>query len=317
MYAHASYVFGSIPALSNEAVELRARAKAAWNNYQGIASKQTHCDSGKIRAGIADWSEPDQKAEAVVAAVYLYAITDESVYTDYVKAHYRELRPYNDIGWTRYQPEQGEALLFFATLPHTDPALRSAILTAKSGDVSAGNRIYGFNADDDLYRAYMHPPQYGWGSNRTRANYGNTNLDVVTYKIGTGEPATFENRAEEILHYFHGVNPFTMVYLSNMYRYGATSSVNQIYHTWYAHGTRWGDARNPPCGPAPGYLPGGPNVDAVKNGVPATLTPPAGQPPQKSYRDWNTGWPESAWAVTEPAIYYQGAYVKLLSKFAQ
>jgi endoglucanase len=318
MFAHASYVFGSIPALAGEAGELRARAKAAWKNYQGVANKQVHCDSGVVRAGNADWSEQDQNAEAVVAAIYLLAITDESGYADYVKAHYRELQPYHDIGWSRYKPQQGEALLFYTSLPHADSASRTAILADKSSDVGARNQIYGFDPGDDLYRAYMHPPQYHWGSNRTRANYGNSNLDVITYKIrGSGDLATFRTRALELLHYFHGVNPFGMVYLSNMYRYGATLSANQIYHTWYAHGTRWGDARNSPCGPPPGYVPGGPNVNAVRDGVPTNIVPPAGQPAQKSYRDWNAVWPDSSWAVSEPAIYYQSSYVKLLSKFVQ
>jgi hypothetical protein len=51
--------------------------------------------------------------------------------------------------------------------------------------------------------------------------------------------------------------------------------------------------------------------------VPARLSPPAGQPPQKSYKDWNGGWPDSSWAVTEPGIYYQSAYIRLLSAFVQ
>lgn len=43
------------------------------------------------------------------------------------------------------------------------------------------------------------------------------------------------------------------------------------------------------------------------------------QPAQKAHLDFNTGWaPEPeydmSWAVTEPAVYYQAAYVKLLSK---
>lgn len=46
-----------------------------------------------------------------------------------------------------------------------------------------------------------------------------------------------------------------------------------------------------------------------------TLSPPQGQPIQKSYRDWNTGWPQDSWEVTENGIYYQAAYVRALSKF--
>jgi hypothetical protein len=161
----------------------------------------------------------------------------------------------------------------------------------------------------------MHAEQYHWGSNNPRANYGNSNLDVVTYGLGGDKGADYRLRALEILHYFHGVNPFGMTYLTNMYSLGATRSANQIFHTWFQNKTRWSDALDSECGPPPGYVPGGPNASAQKDGVPAALSPPSGQPPQKSYRDWNVGWPESSWAITEPAIYYQGAYVKLLSAF--
>ena len=317
MFAHAAYVFGNLAPLARESAELTARSVAAWKNYQGTNPKQTHCDTGIVHAANADWNEEEQNGAAVVAAVYLYAVTGISSYQDYVKLHYKELRPYHDMGWSRYKPEQGEALLFYAGLPNADPGLRGAILADKLRDVKAGNQIYGFDANDDLYRAYLHDAAYHWGSNNPRAQYGSSNMDVVTYALDKRDDASYRTRALETLHYFHGVNPFAMVYLSNMYRYGATQSANEIYHSWFWHGTKWSNALTSPCGPVPGYVPGGPNANAVKDGVPLSVAPPAGQPPQKSYKDWNGLWPESSWAVTEPAIYYQAAYVRLLSRFAQ
>jgi endoglucanase len=316
MFAHAALAYGEIGALQRESVELRSRAVAAWNNYQHTA-KQTHCDSGVVRAGNADWNEGDQNSEAVVAAIYLYALTGGDDYRDYIKAHYKELRPYRDMGWSRYNPEQGEALLYYTTLPNADHETRAAIRADKAQDARDGNRIYGFQPDDDLYRAFLHDEQYHWGSNGPRANYGNSNMDMLTFGIEAKPGQDYNTRALEILHYFHGVNPFAMVYLTNMYDQGATRSANEIYHTWFWHDSKWSDALKSECGPAPGYVPGGPNADAVKAGVPPTLIPPAGQPPQKSYRDWNAAWPESSWAVTEPGIYYQSAYIELLSKFAK
>jgi endoglucanase len=317
MFAHAAYVFGGIGGLAQESVELKGRAIAAWNNYHGVTPKQTHCDDGVVHSAVADWSEADQNAAAVVAAIYLYAITGDAAYDDYIGRHYRELTPYTQDGWSRYRPEQGEALLFYTTLPHAHAGLARTIRADKLNDAKSDSPIYGFNGKDDLYRAFLLDQQYHWGSNNPRAQYGNTNMDVVRYDLDRAHAASYETRALEILHYFHGVNPFAMVYLSNMSRYGATQSANEIYHTWYWQGTKWSDARSSACGPAPGYVPGGPNAHAVKDGVPAALVPPAAQPPQKSYRDWNAAWPESSWVITEPAIYYQAAYVKLLSRFAQ
>jgi len=323
MYAHASYVYSQFSALASEAADLKSRAINAWNNYQSTPVKQTTCDSGEIKAGIADLSVGEQNAAAVVAAVYLYAITGSSTYNDYVKANYRTTRPYNDMGWSRYNAEHGEALLFYSSLSSADATLKNTLLNDKRSDVNAGNQVYGFAANDDLYRSFMHNEQYHWGSNHPRANYGNSNVDVLTYNLAGANADSYRTRAVEVLHYFHGVNPLGMVYLSNMRSYGATVSANEIYHTWYASGSKWSNAVSSTCGPAPGYVPGGANASAARDGVPISLTPPVGQPQQKSYRDWNVGYNaslginESSWAVTEPGIYYQASYVKLLSVFAQ
>ncbi len=315
MFAHAAIAFGTFEPLAQDRAELRVRAERAWKNFQA-SPRQTECDNGEVKSGDADWGAQDQDAEAVVAAIYLFALTGSREYDDYVKAHYRETRPYRDIGWSRYNPQQGEALLFHARQPGVDQKTAAAIVADKSADIAAGNQIYGLRPDDDLYRAYLHDGQYHWGSNQVRANYGNTNMDAARL-VASDHAAPYLERGEEVLHYFHGVNPFSMVYLSNMYRYGATRSVNEIFHSWFWHGTRWGNALTSQCGPVPGFVPGGPNANAAGDGVPASLAPPVGQPRQKSYRDWNTPWPDSSWVVTEPAIYYQAAYIRLLSRFAR
>jgi len=45
----------------------------------------------------------------------------------------------------------------------------------------------------------------------------------------------------------------------------------------------------------------------------STLSPPYGQPMLKSYLDFNTGFPNNSWEITEPGIYYQAAYVRLIA----
>ena len=317
MLAHAATVFATFPALRDEAGDLKNRALAAWKQYQATPNKQTACDSGVVHAGLADLSAADQNGMAVEAAVYLFALTADPAFDSYVAAHYREAQPYHDIGWSRYKPDQGDALLYYASLPAARPALSRSILNDKLEDVKAGNQIYGFNPDDDLYRAFLHQAQYHWGSNNPRANYGNSNLDVIDHALGIGDTSTYRTRALGILHYLHGVNPFGMVYLSNMGTLGATSSANEIYHVWFSAKSRWSDAKTSACGPPSGYVPGGPNANAARDGVPGSISPPTGQPPQKSYKDWNAGWPDASWAVTEPGIYYQSAYVRLLSAFVE
>jgi hypothetical protein len=95
-----------------------------------------------------------------------------------------------------------------------------------------------------------------------------------------------------------------MVYLTNMAAYGAENSATQIWHDWFQYNTPWDK------NPAPGYVPGGPNKDYA--GPDAFIKR---QPPQKAYKDFNDPWPVNSWEITEPAIYYQASYVKLVSKF--
>jgi endoglucanase len=313
IYAHASYVFHNIPGLQAQAAALQVDAINAWNNYQSIPVQQTTCDSGAVLVPGTDLSASIQGQEAVVAAIYLFAITGDAAYDDYVAANYQLLHPYQDVGWIRYEAEQGEALLFYTTLPNANAALVMTILANKLSDTLDGEYLYGFNPNDDLYRNNF--VDYYWGSNEIRSNYGNSNEEVLKYGIAVADATPYQTRALETLHYLHGVNPFGMVYLSNMNSYGATSSVNELFGGWFIQGSIWADAITSQCGPAPGYVPGGPNLDAEADGVPATEVPPVGQPAQKSYKDWNG--PDDSWVVSEPGIYYQAAYVQLLAAFAQ
>lgn len=172
------------------------------------------------------------------------------------------------------------------------------------------NGYFGFN-DADLYRAFMPDWSYHWGSNRPKAHYGNLNNLLIKYNINPSQQPNYVKYRNEVAHYFHGVNPLGIVYMSNMNDYGAEKSCNEIYHTWFANGTDWDNALTSLYGPAPGFVSGGPNhqYNIVVN------TPPSGQPDQKCYLDFNTSWPENSWEITEPAIYYQAAYIRLLANF--
>jgi hypothetical protein len=45
--------------------------------------------------------------------------------------------------------------------------------------------------------------------------------------------------------------------------------------------------------------------------------PPMHQPQQKSYLDYNGGWPVGSWPITEPSTGYQAKYVLLLPALAR
>jgi len=174
-----------------------------------------------------------------------------------------------------------------------------------------------WSAGTDPYRAWVDDWAYHWGGNEPKCHWGILFAQQNIYGLNASLASSYREAAAGFLHYIHGVNPLTMVYLSNMYGAGAENCANQIYHSWFCDGSIYDDARTSPNGPAPGYVPGGANAsfapDGAYSGPP--LVPPMNQPPQKSYKDWNTAWPEDSWEVTEPGIYYQSSYVYLMSRF--
>lgn len=306
MFSHAALVFEAFPDFSKETDDLTQRAVKAWQWFESNPI-ETNCDTQEIQSGDADKTTEEQIGDAVAAAVYLFALTGDSKYTNYTQSHLFQTQPFLDNVWSRYQTAQGDALLFYTQLPNAEVGLKNQILERFKLLVSTSTDAYGDSNQLDFYRAYMPDDQYHWGSNAVKANYGNSNYDVVLYNAAPNEDVLYQTRALDSLHYFHGVNPLGIVYLTNMYSYGAKHSANEMWHEWFGKGV-YSNALNSPNGPAPGYVTGGPNK---------YYTGTAGlsqQPPMKAYLDSNST-ELSMWEVTEPSIGYQAAYIKLLSKF--
>ncbi|MGL5083349.1 MAG: glycoside hydrolase family 9 protein, partial [Microcoleaceae cyanobacterium] len=308
MFAHGALVLQQFPALKSYAKDLEQRALQAWQWYKVNPSK-TDCDSQEIQSGDADQSLEEQTGTAVVAAIYLLALTADPQYTVNIQQHLNSTRPFLDDTWSRYRPQEGDALLFYAQLPQADQALKTQILQRFQQMVTNNKDSYGFSSTLDPYRAYMPDPQYHWGSNSVKANYGNTNFDAIAFGVDSAHRNSYEIRALDHLHYLHGVNPLGIVYLTNMYQYRAENSANEMYHSWLGKGI-YDNALTSKSGPAPGYLTGGPNKSYT-----GSITAVKTQPPMKAYVDTNDSYPVNSWEITEPGIYYQSSYIKLLSKF--
>jgi hypothetical protein len=322
--AHAALVLRRFPKFAQRIGDLTRRAVDAWKHYHANP-KSDACDDGTIKAGDADKSLAEQAQYAVTAAVYLLALTGEAQYDEYVTKHHPLTRPFVDDRWSVYDQSQGDALLFYTTLPKATKATKDAIVARKTANVAKLD-YYGFRPELDFYRAYMRPDSYHWGSNNARAGFGNTNYDLVQYKLVEAASRTsVEERSAGILHSFHGVNPMQIVYLTNMYADGGDACADEAYHTWFRDkDPRWDNARTSELGPAPGYVTGGPNKDYCRDQKPeehaCAKSPVRQQPPEKAYFDLNTSWEppnpyDKSWEITEPAIYYQASYVRLLSKF--
>jgi hypothetical protein len=239
------------------------------------------------------------------------------------------------LGVTSYD---AHAAITYVQVAGATPAVVSAMRADIAQEV---DQIF---ASDDLYRNGMPKKSYFWGSNSIRAGYGVFLLQAARLQA-TGSHTGEESRrhALDFLHYFHGQNPLGMVYLTNMASLGGEHSSWQIFHNWFGqsqspysssryvgraasiveahypyfggtdnHGVR--DDKTSLFGPAPGFVPGGPNQEYSGDARP----PGHAVYPNRSYRDWNdqTVWTARTWEITEPSIGYQGPYVALVAAFA-
>jgi hypothetical protein len=187
----------------------------------------------------------------------------------------------------------------------------------------------------DPYRSPM--KDFTWGSNMSKAFQARLYQLLAIYGGGF-HAADADAAAMEYLHYIHGVNPLGLVYLTNMKSAGAAHSATTMFHNWFAYGTRWEKVSETTPGPPPGYLVGGPNPSYAKDGCCAAgvatagyrcygaatfsfcrndYAPPLGQPPAKSYLQFNEGWPANSWEITEPSTGYQAQYIRVLARYAR
>jgi endoglucanase len=325
-FAIGALVYKNVSAYASYGNDLQTRAVNAWNRAvtatSNFTSFQTACDDGQIKSGDADVpqtsTEPAQLEIALSAAVYLYELTGNNTYKTFVESKYTQVRPYQGNYWHGYRAYIQNALLRYTQLTGISTTVRTNILASLSNDGASGEfSLTAWNNQNDLYRAPIPDYAYRWGSNMVKANAGMMALNKA--KFLNTNVQSYNDLAEGFLHYMHGVNPQGLVYLSNMDSYGSEKSVNEFYHTWFKDGSAWDNAKTSPKGPPPGYVTGGPNYwYAIENGGSTSISPPAGQPHQKSYKDWNSHWngtfSEASYSVTENAIYYQAKYINLLAR---
>jgi hypothetical protein len=351
MFAHAAlaYNLNGNSALTAEVSELTARAEKAWTFYNNSTNKGGSCDNGDIEAGDGDGPgeqyATENKEEAICAAVYLYALTGNTTYRDFVDNNYTVMRPMetNPSGtrpgeWGAYRPNQSQALMYYAYhLPSGRTATQSvknAIINKKKevANASDAQNPYKVVTADNLYRAK--PYYVNYGTHSLMARQACDNMDYVKYNLETDQTADFKEKAQSFANYFHGTNPFGMCFLSNMGAYGADFSVMQMHHTWFLTGTQYDNQDASDIGPAPGFFPGGIN-DVNKPTCMKVLIGKQNysnafvkdQPTQKAYSEKinsegvdgykcpdNLGENfNQPWIYNEPGIYYQSGYVRMMA----
>jgi endoglucanase len=341
-FAYAAKIYSTRPeaALKHYGKLLLARAIKAWDwaaahpqvlYYNNDDSQQP--GSAGLGSGQQEMSDADRLFAKFEAAIYLYELTREVAYQDFILANYATI--VEPFGPTQWDTNRQEALIYYARLAGVPVDVSDAILkkfvTKMTGDADQLPMVVN---NQDPYRAPM--KDYTWGSNLSKMTQARLYQLLALYGSSAATAAKIESIAMEYLHYVHGVNPLGLVYLTNVNSIGAENSADTLYHTWFAPGTRWSKVTPTTPGPAPGYLVGGPNprftVDSCCTAPSGTAafqcfgstsfslcslnySPPIGQPAMKSYRQFNDGWPADSWAVTEPSTTYQAQYIRSLAGF--
>ena len=313
MFARAALIYENESGSSAFAQDLEERAIDCWQHFKAEFDNNSldfDCDDGTIKAGDADWDLTAQTETAITAAVYLYELTGDVAYNNFFVDHYADVEHIATGYWGPYRMPLTEALLRYTTLVGNNSTASNEIITAATDALNNNYEDFYLPTTADLYRAHEPDYMYSWGSNSTKTNLANVCLLFKQYDLVPSLNSNLEEKAAAHLHYMHGVNPLGLVMLSNIYNFGGDRCVDEVYHTWFADGTDWDNVKEDDYGPAPGFVTGGPNQYYS-----GTITPPAGQPILKSYAQFNNDWPDNSWEITEPAIYYQSSYVRLLAAF--
>ncbi len=340
--AYGSRVFSRRPErhLKDFADRLATRANAAWT-WASANPAVTYYNNDEARQpgskglahGQQELSDTERQSAKVEAAIYLFALSGKPSLKRLIETSAGALMSRD--GPTLWHVDREEALLFYAGLPGVSARVRARIrdrfLARMTPRADAFER---FVARSAAYRAPL--KDFTWGSNKAMAMQAR--LFQLTARV-TSAAATQANAraaALDYVHYIHGVNPLGLVYLSNMTVAGAEHSATTIFHAWFAKGTRWERVGPQMAGPPPGYVVGGPTPQysldqcckapgartalrcfsrAAAAVCKRRFAPPLGQPPMKSYLQFNDPWPANSWVVSEPSTNYQAYYIRLLAAF--
>ncbi len=321
VFAHAAIAFATRPepALQAYAQQLLAAASSAWN---WLVANPTLIPSNYDNTGFLNVACEDdpytQDMQRLAASAWLFAATGNATYRTWFDAHYQQSHLFQ---WTWASPWEEwthAAMLAYTEAAGSTAAVANAIRQTFAASVTGASHLGHFTNHEGAYPAYLEPTYYTWGSNSTCSMEGIHYLLANRYGLAPQQARALQDAAESYVHYIHGLNPLGLCFLTNLKGLGAEGSVDEMYHAWFGDGTPYDNAITSPLGPAPGYLTGGVNPywqpDPQYAGPP--LVPPSNQPVLKSYRDWNADWPENSWEITEPAVGYQGHFVRLLAAFA-
>jgi hypothetical protein len=321
--------------LNDYAALLAEKSELAWqwaedNPAVLFQNNDPEYNSVGLGAGQQEVDDYGRFVAKLRAAAFLFDITGDVQYRNFFDENYDDVHLFQWNFAYPFEADNQDMLLYYTDIEGADPEVSDHIKEVYGNALNNGaDNLPAIAQKKDPYRAYI--KDYTWGSNGIKCRQGMMFSQMAYYAINVTSDINVNNAAQGYLNYIHGVNPFGMVYLSNMYKYGAKKAVNEFYHSWFADGSNlWDRVGVSVHGPAPGFLTGGANPSynwdnccpsncgsASNNAIclSESISPPKDQPNQKSYKDFNTSWPLNSWSVTENSNGYQIPYIRLLANY--
>jgi endoglucanase len=313
-FALAATIFRASPAEGHAAYadRLEAASLAAWRWAEAnpdvmFYNNDARSDAEGFGAGQQEVDSEYLNGKRFAAAAYLSVLTGDAALLPAMDAALAETSLMATGHVDAYRHEIQDAALFLARQPGAPPELKQYLSGAITQRLSP-DPATGYSVPVDALHG---------GSNGVMARTGMLYIEAA--RLSSGETAaSYTARALDYLHYLHGANPLGQTYLSNMGAWGAETPVMKVYRVWQTEAA------------IPGFLVGGPDPAydwdpccPASCGSPesnaacgkAPLSPPQGQPPLKSYLDFNEGWPLNSWQVSQTSTGFQAAYVRLLANF--
>ena len=251
-------------ALDTAAADLLMRAKNAWtwavaNPAVVFRNNDSAAGSSGLGAGQQETDDYGRLAYKLDAAAQLFAATGDATYRTFFDANYTQLHLFSFSNYVAPWDVQGQdAALDYADATGATAATVTAIRNAYLAGAKSSGNLGAITGNRDPYLAFMQ--DYVWGSNSTKSHIGNMFAAVVSHRLDAASNADMTRAASRYVHYIHGTNPLSIVYLTNMYGHGAENCANEMFHTWFADGSAmWDRAGTSTYGPPPGFLTGGPN----------------------------------------------------------
>lgn len=344
VFAYASKVFAQRPEahLRAYAADLLLRAHRAWDwasenpdvlYFNNDEDKQP--GSRGLAAGQQEKDDAGRLSAKFQAAVYLYETTGGARFREFADANHRTIIA--EHGLDKWQAEEQEIVLYYSQLPSVAEEIREEIRRRFLNDVkSKTDQLPSVLKNNDPYRSPIR--DYTWGSNQSKMHQARLYQLLARFTDNPKMAEVARSAALGFVNYIHGVNPLGLVYLTNMQQAGAEHSAATIYHNWFSYDSpRWSTVSERTPGPPPGFLVGGPNPQfnldrcctaplgaeghwcygaAAFYKCSGDYSPPRGNPPAKSYLQFNTDWPTNSWEVTEPSTEYQVTLIRVLAGFA-